>query len=284
MSYITNSNAEQLISSLQIKDLNLAGRVYKINLEFLNKFDTNLLLATKLFFQNPEEFYTEKYVKHSRKHDAESYVYEYEFGPAYHATHDCKRLLSDYVNYKIPVQIKIKGTEEISRYRKWFEGHEHLLENKPQQFLNYLYANFNVQISASALALLRAEYKNSGAIEMDNIDLDTLESSIDELIKDANSFSASNGVIMAKYVKHTYLWNKPDQLFIGYGSYSDTEIREVLRTFETKFKQPLIKKLKEYYRIKFNPELELKSDLLSQLGFVSCQTCHKNIEVDMINF
>ena len=38
--------------------------------------------------------------------------------------------------------------------------------------------------------------------------------------------------------------------------------------------EPLKKALIEYYRIKFNPNIEMNGLILDQLGFKQCRNCH----------
>ena len=268
-----------MISDIELSSLHLKGDLYKINIDFFNKFEENLLLATKALFENPDEFFKEKYERHVRQSDTHTFVYEYEgASPAYHKNITCNKLLSNYKNFEIPLQIRNKGKEEISKFRKWFKERESILIDNPEQFLELLAVSWGVESTQATLNSLKREYNNSGPEEIKNIDLNTLENDIDDLIKETNIFwneNQRNRIILNRYAKHAYIWRGNGSLSNDSG-YSDTEIRDTLETFERSHKKPLMEDLKHYYRLKFNPEIELKDDLLSRLGFVPCLECERN--------
>lgn len=278
MPFITNSNAHNILREIDYKNLNLEGSLYKTNIDFFNKLEIKFLLAIKAFFENSDEFFKQKYEKHIRTPDTYSLVYEYDgASPAYHKNIACLKLLSDYKNYDIPVQIQNKGKEIILEYRKWFkEKGEYLLENDSQRFIDQLSLYFKAGISSSELKFLKKEGKNSGPIEIENINLNTLESDIDNLIKRADGFmveNEKNKIILNRYAKQSYEWKNTELLLNNNTGYSDKEVRDLLKPFENDFKKPLKKKLECYYRTIFNPKIELKEDLLNQLGFVPCLEC-----------
>ena len=51
------------------------------------------------------------------------------------------------------------------------------------------------------------------------------------------------------------------------------QISEVLKRFEIEYKRLLISLLKEYYRLKYNPNLVFEENILSGLGFRQCKVC-----------
>ncbi|MEK7539422.1 MAG: hypothetical protein AAB595_02190 [Patescibacteria group bacterium] len=279
MPYITNSNVRKITGNIDTRSVFLDGDIYNgVDFPYFNNLDKKILLATKKFFENISEFLKIKYEKVEKQTDTYSFVYEYEgSSPSYHKLNNCPRLLSDYKNFAIPVQIMGKGKEEILRYRKWFKENEQFLESDAQGFINRLDINFRVGISKSELALLKKEFGNSGHLEIKDANLNTLEDDIHNLIKKADlhiNESEKNRIIFNKYIKHTYKWNKPDLLFVDNTNYSDKEIKDILKFFEITIKSPLKEKLEYYYQLKFNPEIEFQGELLDQLGFVKCQECY----------
>jgi len=110
---------------------------------------------------------------------------------------------------------------------------------------------------------------------IDNIDLETLEPLISELISEAEKYYRSSDAIrtiLNRFGKSSYLHNKNS--FDTQSIQSDsTQIVDVLSTFELKFKQPLINYLREYYRLKYNPELTFDGLLLEEIGFKPCYRC-----------
>jgi len=281
MPYITNSNVNKMIRDRESCSADLSGDFYKNNrFLFLNKFEKRILLATKNLFGDPDEFFKLRFEKQKKHKDSYMYVYEYEGqAPAYHKTNSCPRLLSSYKKFEIPLQIKKKGEKEVLEFRKWFKEREELLENNPKKFLEFLQVTWNIPVTESYLKGL--EFSNTGSSKsIENINLDTLESVLDNLILKANNFivqTNKNQTILDKYVTRSYKYKNKEPLEYNDTGYSDEEIKKILKVFEIGFKKPLAKNLKVYYRVKFNPKLEFKEDLLSQIGFVPCQECYHHI-------
>jgi hypothetical protein len=55
--------------------------------------------------------------------------------------------------------------------------------------------------------------------------------------------------------------------------FSDEDIKTFLENYDDKYKKPIIHYLREYYRIKYNPDLAMESYLLDTLGFQPCNVC-----------
>lgn len=280
MPYITNSNVNKMIKDRKLSSADLSGYLYKNNLlPFFNRLETNFLLATKNFFEDTDEFFKLKFEKQEKHKDSYEYVYEYEGqAPAYHKINSCPKLLSSYKNFKIPPQIKEKGKEEVLDYRKWFKEHEELLKNNPKKFLEFLQVTWNIPVTESTSKAL--EFSNTNSSKIENTNLDTLEGNLDNLIIKVNNFIVENNknkTILDKYAKRSYKYKDEEPLRYNDTGYSDEEIKKILKVFEICFKKPLEEKLKVYYRVKFNPKLEFKKDLLSQLGFVQCRECYRDI-------
>ena len=56
---------------------------------------------------------------------------------------------------------------------------------------------------------------------------------------------------------------------------SDDEVRKFLLDYEERFKLPIMHYLKEYYRMKYNPDLSIDEKLLKFLNFRPCGACVK---------
>jgi hypothetical protein len=54
---------------------------------------------------------------------------------------------------------------------------------------------------------------------------------------------------------------------------TDEELRDFLRSYMDKYKTPTKGMLVDYYRVRFNPDLQFSGDLLEQLGFLKCYHC-----------
>src|SRR5690606_19298990 len=86
--------------------------------------------------------------------------------------------------------------------------------------------------------------------------------------------SAKNKIILGKYSKSAFLGYSADPLKDNDTGFSDEEVKHFLREYDKTYKRPLKKLLIEYYRVKLNPDLELKGFLLDQLGFKPCGKCY----------
>ena len=79
--------------------------------------------------------------------------------------------------------------------------------------------------------------------------------------------------ILKQYSKFAFLGTYNEPLYNNNTGYSDEEVKSFLVIYEEKFKRPIKDMLRNYYRVKFNPELEMEGYLLDQLGFRPCSHC-----------
>lgn len=271
MAFITISNAQSIIYKTDIKSLDLKGSIYKKPIYFFSKFEENGLLAIQELLKDPEKFFNEIY-KPIVTRDTNTLVYEGK-PPAYHKTINCPRIGSDYKNFKIPESVKEKGDGEVKKFRKWFKENEHLLDT-PDIFVMRLQLAWDIVTNPTAI-----NRDNSGWTEIENYNLEELETKIDELIREAGRLyneSERNRIILRKFNKYTFLANKTESIENNNTGYSDDIVKAILRDYNEKIKKPLKILLTEYYRLKLNPELKLEGNLLDQLGFRPCQQCYEN--------
>ena len=79
---------------------------------------------------------------------------------------------------------------------------------------------------------------------------------------------------MKQYSKYSFLGKYHEPLYNNTTGYSDEVVKDFLVDYEERFKRPIIELLYNYYRVKFNPDLEMEGYLLDQLGFRPCVHCH----------
>lgn len=280
MPYITNSTQKRLISEIDTRSINLKGDIYKgFGFNFLNELEKKFLLATKMFFENPDGFLGINYKKCVPHKD--TYIYAEEYSgqvPAYHKIKECKKLANNFKNFVIPVGIE--GIPEIERFRKWYkeEGFELIERGKKQLFIDRLFIKFKTGLTASSLHDFIREYPNSG-IRKETKAISEIEKDIENIISQINDYidiSEKNKMIMAKFLRSSYLHKRSEKLCVEGTNFSDKEIKEVLKVFETELKSNLVKKLKEYYWLNNNKELEFKEKFLDDLGLSKCTECYKD--------
>lgn len=277
--YITRFNANSVIHNMDIDDnIHFLDReIYKIDFKWFNKLEISTLLSFKHLYKDPAEFF-EKYKKRDSS-DTKVWVYE-GLAPSYHHSLECERLNSDFTNYKIPKEIKVKGDVAIQEFRFWFKSNQHLLETASDLFFDKLKWKFNLIENPESYFK-----KNSGIEEKVNLSLDDLEKRIEKIISNANTYylnNYENKIILNEYGKISYISNQdklPDN-FYNKTPYPIGLVLEVLKKFENSFKVPLKFLLNEYYRVKYNPNLKFEGRLLEQLGFKSCTSCKERLPLD----
>lgn len=279
--YITIANAKKIVSQTDLKNLNLSGEIYKIPIYFLSKYEKDSLLAIQELLKDPEKYFNEIYVPF-KPVDTFKYVYEGR-APSYHADENCSKLHSNYQNFEIPDQILKKGEKTINEFRKWFEEVKHLLADPPV-FVMRLHARWGIESNPRSI-----EHSNSGTEIKVNLSIEAMEDKIDSLLRRAGSFfnaDEKNKIILRRFGKYTFAAYKSEPLSDNYTGYSDEEVKKFLRDYDSEFKKPLKALLIEYYKLKLNPNIEMKGEFLQKLGFKPCGFCitgiYKQIETVVI--
>ena len=254
---------------------NINSSVYKKPIYFFSKYELNVLSGLQLFWSNPQDFINSYYIPVTQK-DNTKYIFE-GGKPAYHQNCECERLNSNFKNFLIPVEIKERGNDEIQKFRIWFKQSMHLLEEKQDVFMMKLALKFKLKVKPQEV-----NAPNSGIAEIEQYDLPELERRIDSIIRDCGRFwhnNADKQSIIRRFQKYTFLGYIKDEIKNNDTELSDEELKDFLILYDKKFKRPLKNLLIEYYRIKFNPNLNFNENLLEQLGFVECQKCHNKFDL-----
>ena len=275
MSSLTNSNSKRIVYKLNLDNFDASEEIFHIKFKWFSKYEKKGLLAFKLLFQNPEEFFR-KY-KPRKAIDTRQYVFEGQ-ASAHHKDPSCERILSSFHNYKLPEEIKEKGEEAIQEFRNWFKEHSHLMEDKMDLFLDKLKWKFGLEERPDVV-----DYKNSGVEIIENLNLEELESEIENKIEKTISwYNSSNKirVMLDNFGVSSYIYKDKRKPYYNRTNYSNKEIWTVLREFEEEYKTPITFMLREYYKVKYNPELKFEGSLLEQLGFEPCRQCYDSKYID----
>ena len=261
MPFITHYNSQKILYQVDLEKMDHKDllNLYKTRLWLLSYREQVWLSGAKRLFGNPEEFLSSMYIK-NKPIDTKRFVYE-GYLPAYHDSKECEKLNSSYDNFEIPAEIIHKGDTEIERFRKWFKSNKELYEQDPNTFLKRLEIQFFLKNPPT-----RVSGSNSGVVSFDNINIDILESEIDQLMDQAQRFYYQSEVHQNTIdLKGDFAWklakgaNESSIIYIWHHSY----------------KEKLKEKLITYYRLKLNPELEFSGRLLSTLNFRPCSNCCK---------
>ena len=245
---------------------------------FLNKTDKRNLLAFKRILTHPEISLQEQY-KRIEFHDTYTYVEEYR--PAYHKSSSCSRLLHDFDGIIIPYKIQKDGKDVMDVYRAWWRENKHYLEEEQEDiFYTLLHSRWGVE----KYEIDYTKHKNSGNTSIENT-LDgcclAIKQLMDEWLSWLKDDSSPDQQLRAKSFyfsyrgKNAYLGDKSDSLQNNDTGFSDDDIKRCLSEMQHRFKSPILDLIKQYFKIKYNPNLDIKEEILIQLGFGACSECCK---------
>jgi hypothetical protein len=274
MVYITRSNAKRIIQKIDFKNCNLEGSVYKKPIYFFNRYEEQNLLAFKSLMENPRLFYNDYYTI-IRPREESLFVLS-SSKPAYHKEVDCPRLKANFKNYIIPDEIIERGDAEIEKYREWFKGFVHLLDEEDEIKTEIFLERCRLRFRLTQIPELFKK-NNSGTFSIENLKLGELEDNIDQILKESTRYyyqSPKHTAILKHLSRYAYLGKKSDPIMRNETGYSDKEVKEILREYEYEIKIPTDELLREWYRVKYNPDLSFDGYLLEKLGFNPCGHCH----------
>ena len=242
---------------------------------FLNKAEKRKLLMFKKILTHPEIAVDSAYQR-VEFHDTHTYVDE--FRPAYHKNPKCERLLHDFDGVVIPQKIREKGIDAIEQFRQWYRDNQHYLEeDKDDLFYTLLHARWHVQKNEIDIV----SRNNSGSTYFEN----TIDECHDKIVRlleewkewldDDKRGSIRQASFRYSYgAKNAYLGDKEEELPYNNTGYSDLVIKKCMSEMQHKFKEPIIDLIRQYYMIKYNPNLEMNENVLNQLGFGKCKDCY----------
>jgi len=261
-SYITHATCKLIVAThVNVEAFKSvpADDLYKVPLDVLSSREKTWLVAYRTLFETPSLCLEYAYSPQSKPLDTGRYVYPPQ-RKAFHSYKDCRLLKNDYENYEVPVEIYAEpGRPRLARYRKWFIENQELFFNDQELFLKRMEAKFFLKNPPKFI-----QKPNSGIKEKESINLETIESSIDEILAVMNKKKNSQGYegdAIRKYGDLSHL--KRD----------DKSLARILDVWRGQ-KRDLKKYLLVYFRIKFNPEMKFERNFLEQLGFKFCAECH----------
>ena len=274
MPYITKSNARKILEKIELTPTHFQGKdIYERKIYCFNALERTKLLQHLLFYSEPDSIIG--YVKIKSQ---DNFRFVFEGGQsAYHDRPDCEKMTGAFFNVEVPNQIKKAGEDKIIEFRNWFKKEEikKLYLNNKKDFLIQLRKEFSDDTLTTPIEI---SFDNSGVEEIENLDLIGLISEIEYLIAAAaDSFKGSDELtkkIIILFDKKTHLASKDAEIPGNHFGIPDDQLRMILREYEGSFKLPLMALLKQYYRVKYNPDLQFKGKLLEQLGFRKCSKCH----------
>lgn len=272
MPFVTEYNTSLVFKKLigEIPDDIKQWEPYRKAIYFLNRLDKTNLLYFKKFCENPIENIDTVY-NPINVVDNKEFVYE-GGKPSYHKVEDCDRLSSNFINFRIPEQIKEKGDEAIEEFRKWFKENQTVFSEKPDVYQMRLNTKYGI-----VQGLEKVDYKNSGNVYRENLTLAEIETRIDSILHNASEYYKEDikrqGAIRS-FQKSTFLAFKEQPIEKNNTGYSDEELKEILVEYYHLFIQPTIYYLKEHFKAFYNSDIEINEKIFEHLNFKKCSVCY----------
>ncbi|MGE6384729.1 hypothetical protein ACQKEN_03525 [Pseudomonas sp. NPDC078416] len=173
----------------------------------------------------------------------------------YHFDSSCGYLNSDYLNFSIPPEIKLKGPDEIEKFRVFAEANKHLLQDDQERFLTALEARFLLKTRPQ-----RIEYNNSGQNEFSLLTVEEMEQAIQSHLRAAKEFHEANPEVRKRTFAPRRVIDSP-------------QATDLDREWHNVYKHLLKSMLSQYYRKSHDHSQE--ESFLKSLGFEACKACAK---------
>lgn len=272
MPFVTEYNTSLVFKKLigEIPEDIKLWEPYKKAIFFLNRLDKTNLLYFKKFCENPIENIDTIY-KPINVVDNGEFVYE-GGKPSYHKVENCDRLSSNFINFRIPTAIKEKGSESIEEFRKWFKENQTIFIEKPDVYQMRLQTKYGI-----VQGIEKVDYKNSGNVYKENLTLSEIETRIDSILHNASEYYKDDNeraVAIRAFQKSTYLAFKQEEIANNTTTYSDDELKDILKEYFYLFIQPTIYYLKEHFKVFYNSNIEINEKIFEHLNFKKCAICY----------
>jgi len=271
MPFVTEYNKNLIYKKLSkkgIPDDIYSWEPYKSSIFFLNRLDKTNLFYFEEFCKNPMGDIDSVY-ESVVAIDNEKFVYEGAL-PSYHKSENCKNLSSNFVNYRIPKEIKASG--KIEEYRNWFKENIKIFSKDPEIYQFRLQTKFGIKEG-----LQQVDYENSGNVYKENLTREEIEIRIDSLLFNAAQYYNRNverQKVIRKYQKATFLAFREAPLEGNDTGYSDEEAKAILRFYYKLFIEPTLYNLREYFRTIHNADIEINEKIFKSLNFKKCSYCY----------
>lgn len=222
-----------------------------------------------------------KYQRDARTFVSDSksrWIYYEMKNSSYHLKQDCPHLLSDYINYSIPIEIE---DQDIEDYRNFFKSKKEIFDEKPDVFFAMVEIKFNVVIKN----IKKVHNDNSGHDEMKNYKLelpDIILTRIDSLITEMEIYRISNKEI-ENLIKNLGFGTHKARYFNENGEsllHIENESSPIYLWHQYKNKLKYL--IENYFISTLNPDFKFNRKILEQCGIDCCRTCMATVKTHMI--
>lgn len=272
--FITTFNSKRILKQFDIKNSLLNELITEIEFKWFHEYEVKHLLALKSLYIDINKFL----MMYDRIENQDTLTY-FEEGnkPSYHKSINCERLHSPFNNFAFTKEMKIKGIEE--NVREWYKEQKRKYNIEIEKDREIIISNCLLRFKLTEVPQF-VNYDNSNYEKIINYSLEEIESFLNNAIKRANYFYQSNNEIkemLDKFGSQVYL---EDYKIKGI-DIVPVQSRYIIEDFVRNYKSKVAYWLGEYYRIRFNRNIEFNGQILEKIGFQECSTCN-NIQSNSI--
>lgn len=242
----------------------------RVSLDWIFDFIYEESLAAILNQPEAERLYVQKLML-ERKYQSlcikkSEFSPEYVFSvgtPKFHKTNACRCLTADFNNYRVPFEIKVRGSQKVREFQEFCEQLKKELEGKSDDvFWARVNAKFHIHAEPK-----QVHYENSGVQNIVAMPIAELQEKIREAIDASQGMqNGKDGFTIKRY--HYALHQQKALACI-----SNPEQKEIVKQF-FKLKWQLINLLFELYRKQAGAvDYVLPLHLLQASGLEPCRKC-----------
>lgn len=191
---------------------------------------------------------------------------EYVFSvgtPKFHQTNACRCLTADFDNYRVPFEIKVRGSQKIREFQEFCEQERKRLEGKSDDIF---WASVNARFHIHARPE-QVHYENSGVRAILAMPIAELQEKIREAIDASQEMLSGKDGAVVKNIRYAPSREK------AFAYISNPEQRKIVEQF-FKLKWQLIDLLFELYRKQAGAvDYVLPLHLLQASGLEPCRKC-----------
>lgn len=269
--FITKNKIDRIIQKLNINNSSLSQNISatKTLKWVLSIPERKYLAAYAAIINNPEEVLNEAYKSKEVRKDDYKYVY-FSDVDSYHFSENCEFLNSDYTNFTIPVEVEHAGKQAIERYREFFKNNQRVYGDNYEAFLAQAGMYCKVKIRNPSK---KVELVNSGLEEFLDMSLEQIDVETEKLLKKMDLFKNSCEEAKKEISRYGFASHKASREDEkgDWKKIIDDENSYLYQWHQYKSELKLL--IREYFRIKLNPEFSFKESILEQLKFKPCSCC-----------
>lgn len=274
MPYVTKFNHALVLKKIsgEIVNVDEIFDFYSKEIYFLNKLDKSNLHYFDSFCRKMINNESITIYEEFKSIDTKEFVFE-GGKPSYHKYENCIKLHSNFVNLKIPENIKRLGAEAVNEFRLWVKANYELFEKDYEAFK----MRYRLQFKNSELLLVN--YTNSGFDYVEDYNKEILNSRIDSLLYNAAQYfkqDQDKKNLLTKYQRATFLAFKPEPLDECF-NFSDEDAKAILKEYFYMFIEPVKFYLNELIKVKYKGKItsfDFGESLLKSLNFNPCNHCY----------